>query len=131
MSGSAARQRVLIVDDSVDSAESLAMWLRLMEHDVRTVHHGAAALEAAIRFRPDVVLLDIGLPGMSGYEVARQLRARPETKHALLVALTGFGAPEDRRRSEAAGFDHHLVKPIDPDALAELIAGPPPPRAVK
>ena len=105
-------RRILVVDDNADSAESLAVVLRLSGHDVRTAPDGPAALQAARAGPPDVVLLDIGLPGMSGYDVARELRsahgARP-----LLVALTGYGQPEDRVRSQRAGFDLHLVKPVD------------------
>ena len=84
-------------------------------------HDGHAALDAARGFHPDVVLLDIGLPGMNGYDVARRLRVDPEVPALTLVALTGFGQDEDRRRASAAGFDHHLTKPVEYDALAELI----------
>jgi two-component system CheB/CheR fusion protein len=105
-------RRVLIVDDNVDAAESLATVLRLSGHEVYTVHDGAAALTVAEDVRPEVVLLDIGLPGMNGFEVAKQLRARTDLAHMMLVALTGYGQEEDRQRSLAAGFDHHLVKPV-------------------
>jgi PAS domain S-box-containing protein len=120
-------RRVLVVDDNRDAAESLAMLLRATGHEVRTAHAGPAALEAARAHRPEVVLLDIGLPGLDGYEVARRLRAEPGFKGALLVALTGYGQDEDRRRSQAAGFDLHLVKPVDlatlQDALSRAGAG--------
>ncbi|MFO1431875.1 MAG: ATP-binding protein [Candidatus Competibacteraceae bacterium] len=114
--------RILVVDDNVDVAESMAVLLELEGHQVRTVYTAHAALEAARTFRPDVVLLDIGLPGMDGYEVARRLRASPATRHVLLIALTGYGREEDRARSKAAGFDRHLVKPVEPEALNALIA---------
>jgi CheY-like chemotaxis protein len=110
------------VDDNVDAAESLAMLLRLGRHDVRTAHDGPTALQVAEAFRPEVVLLDIGLPRMDGYEVARQLREREGMGKALLVALTGYGQDEDRRRSLEAGFDAHLTKPADPSVLQRLLA---------
>jgi PAS domain S-box-containing protein len=114
-------QRILVVDDNIDSAESLATMLRLLGHEVHTVYDGPAAVRAAATFAPEVVLLDIGLPGMDGYEVARQLRALPQVRGAVLVAQTGWGQEEDRRRSREAGFDHHLVKPVDPAALREVL----------
>ncbi len=113
--------RVLVVDDNVDAAESLATLLRLEGQDVRVAHDGPAALEAAPAYRPDVVFLDIGMPGMDGYEVARRLRREPGLEGVLLVALTGWGQDEDRRRSREAGFDEHLVKPVDPAAVATLL----------
>jgi signal transduction histidine kinase/DNA-binding response OmpR family regulator len=118
----AAPRRVLIVDDNVDGAESLSLMLQLAGHQVQIVHNGPDALEAAPAFRPDVVLLDIGLPGMNGYEVARRLREQPELASTLLVALTGYGQEEDRQRGREAGFDQHLVKPVDPPVLASLLA---------
>jgi two-component system CheB/CheR fusion protein len=120
--GLTARHRILVVDDNRDSAESLATLLRLVGNDVRTAHDGPRALEAAAAYHPDLVLLDIGLPGLNGYEVARRLRAEPNHHRAVLVAVTGYGGEEDRRRSLAAGFDHHMVKPIDFDALRALLA---------
>jgi CheY-like chemotaxis protein len=108
------------VDDNVDAAESLALLLRLAGHEVRVVHDGPAALETAQAYHPDAVLLDIGLPGMSGYEVAERLRAEPGGA-ALLVALTGYGRQEDRRRSQAAGFDVHLTKPVAPEELERVL----------
>ncbi len=113
--------RVLVVDDNVDAAESLAMLLRLSGYDVRTANDGSAALEAARAFHPEAVVLDVGLPGMDGYEVARRLRREPGAEGLLLIALTGYGQEEDQRRSARAGFDHHLVKPADPIALDKLL----------
>jgi two-component system CheB/CheR fusion protein len=114
-------RRVLVVDDNVDAAESLAMLLRVEGHEVRTAHDGATALDAAQAYRPEVVLLDIGLPKMDGYEVAQRLRRLPDSKSALVVALTGYGQEEDRRRAEEAGFDVHLVKPVDLAVLYSLL----------
>jgi signal transduction histidine kinase len=122
-SAPAVGSRVLIVDDNADSAESLAMLLAVRGHEVRTAPDGPAALDAAEEFRPEAVILDIGLPGMDGYEVARRLRGRG-LANAFLVAVTGYGADEDRLRAEEAGFDAHLVKPADPDTLERLLARP-------
>jgi CheY-like chemotaxis protein len=105
--------RVLVVDDNVDAADSLGMLLQLQGHDVRLVHDGLDALAAVREFRPDAILLDLGLPGIDGYEVARQLRMDVELRQPRLIALTGWGSEDDRRRALAAGFDHHLVKPVD------------------
>jgi CheY-like chemotaxis protein len=113
--------RVLLVDDNVDAAESLAMLLRLWGHEVAVAHDGPAALRAAAAQRPQVALLDIGLPGMDGHEVARRLRSQPGLGPVVLVALTGWGQDEDRRRSQEAGFDHHLTKPVELSALRELL----------
>jgi signal transduction histidine kinase/ActR/RegA family two-component response regulator len=124
------RRRVLVVDDNRDAAESLALLLGVAGHEARVSHDGPSALAAAAEFRPDAVLLDIGLPGMDGYEVARRLRAETDTGRALLVALTGYGQEEDQRRALAAGFDHHLIKPADLDALTALLASVPAPVAV-
>jgi len=112
---------VLVVEDNEDAAEGLAMILRLWGHDVHVAYDAAAALEAAERHTPDVVLSDLGLPGMSGYELAQRLRERPGFGRAVLIALSGYGRDEDRRRAVEAGFDHHLVKPPDLDALARLL----------
>jgi CheY-like chemotaxis protein len=109
------------VDDNTDAAESLAMLLRALGHDVLTVHDGEQAVAAAAGFRPDVVLLDIGLPKMNGYEAARRIRDQGG-RGVTLVALTGWGQEEDRRRSREAGFDHHLTKPVAPAVLLELLA---------
>jgi len=116
-----AGARVLVVDDSVDSAETLGELLKIWGHDVRLAHDGPAAVEAARDYRPDVILLDIGLPGMDGFAVARQLRTEG-LQTRLLVALTGYGEQTDKQRSQEAGFHHHMVKPVDPDALQKLIA---------
>jgi CheY-like chemotaxis protein len=113
---------VLLVDDNRDSAESLAQLLRLFGHEIWQAYSGREALAAARSRHPDLVLLDIGMPDISGYEVARQIRAEPALAGATLVALTGYGAEEDRRRSFAAGFDAHLVKPIDFEALERILA---------
>ena len=121
-------RRILVVDDNHDAAESLALLLRAEGHEVRTAHDGATALDAVRAYQPEIVLLDIGLPKMDGYEVARRLRAQEGTRRALLVALTGYGQEEDRRRAAEAGFDAHLVKPADLGALHALLgegqAGP-------
>jgi signal transduction histidine kinase/ActR/RegA family two-component response regulator len=114
--------RVLLVDDNVDAAESLAMLLRLWGHEVAVAHDGPSALRAAAAHRPEVALLDISLPGMDGYELARRLRPQHGLERTVLVALTGWGQDEDRRRSQEAGFDHHLVKPVDLSDLQELLA---------
>ncbi len=105
--------RVLVIDDNVDVAESLAMLLTFSGHEARMAHDGRSALEAALEFRPDLVLLDIGLPGLSGFEVAKQIRREPTLAPIVLVAMTGYGLETDRQRSRDAGFDHHLVKPAD------------------
>jgi PAS domain S-box-containing protein len=118
--------RVLVVDDNRDAAESLAMLLRLQGHDVRVRYDGTSALETASTYRPAIIFLDIGLPGMDGFDVARRLRETPGLENTVLAALTGWGQAEARRRSTDAGFHHHLVKPPDPDALGELLAALPP-----
>jgi signal transduction histidine kinase/DNA-binding response OmpR family regulator len=120
-----ARRRVLVVDDNVDAAEGMALLLRLSGHEVRTAHDGPSALGAVDAFRPELVLLDIGLPRMDGYEVARRLRARPELAALRLVAITGYGQEEDRQRCKEAGFDQHLVKPVDPQVLQQLLGSGP------
>jgi len=114
-------ERILVVDDNVDAAESLSRLLRLQAHEVRVAYDGLAALAAASDMNPDVVLLDIGLPELDGLEVARSLRARGDGPRPLLVAMTGFGQAEDRARTAAAGFDHHLTKPVDPKLLQTLL----------
>jgi two-component system, OmpR family, response regulator len=113
--------RILVVDDNVDAAESIAMLLSLDGHDVRSVHDAQRALDLAAEFGPDLVLLDIGLPGMDGYEVARRLRLRQDVTNVRLVAVTGYGQQEDRDRARDAGFDQHLVKPVEPDALNAVL----------
>jgi PAS domain S-box-containing protein len=117
-------RRILVVDDNRDSAESMAMLLRLFGNDVRTVQDGRLALEVAAAYHPNVVLLDIGLPGLDGMEVCRRLRARHDEIQPLIVALTGYGMEEDRRRSKEAGFDSHMVKPVDLEMLQELLSQP-------
>jgi CheY-like chemotaxis protein len=116
--------RVLVVDDCPDTTAALAILLRCWSHDVRVAHDGPAALETAAGFRPDVVLLDVGLPGMDGYEVARRLRGEVGLARALLVAVTGYGQEADRLSREA-GCDRHLLKPVDLDALQGLLASSP------
>jgi hypothetical protein len=118
-------RRVLVVDDNIDAAESVAMILRLDGHQVRLAHDGAEALRAAEQFEPDVVVLDIGLPGMNGYEVAERLRRQARSRKPVLVALTGYAQESDRQRAAAAGFDHHLTKPVEPVALQDLLASLP------
>jgi len=114
--------RVVVLDDNVDAAESLAMLLELWGHDVKVLHDPAQALAAARAHCAEVVFLDIGLPGIDGYELARRFRQDEELSHVLLIALTGYGLQEDRGRAEAAGFNHHFVKPVDPDVLRDLLS---------
>lgn len=120
------RRRILVVDDNLDSAESLAMLLKHAGHEIRTAHDGLEALEAAEAFRPDVILLDIGMPKLNGIEVARRIRKKPWGGSIVLVALTGWGQQEDRARSREAGFDDHLVKPVEHATLTRLLADLPP-----
>ena len=117
----AVGRRILVVDDNVDVVETTTMLLSLSGHQVRSAKDGLQALHVATEFRPDVVLLDIGLPLMDGYEVARRLRQAPQTAGALLIALTGYGQQGDRERGKDAGFDEHMLKPVDPHALARLL----------
>jgi CheY-like chemotaxis protein/two-component sensor histidine kinase len=119
------RRRVLIVDDSTDGAESMAMLLDFLGHETHKAYDGHTAVAEAERLRPDVVLLDIGLPGLNGYEVCAHIRTQPWGKAMMLVAVTGWGQEEDRHRSKAAGFDAHLVKPVSHERLAEVLATPP------
>ncbi len=119
--------RVLIVDDNQDFANSLVTLLTLSGHEARALYNGNAALAVAREFRPNTVLLDLGLPGASGYDVARSLRAENDLPRMQLVALTGYGREEDRERVIAAGFDHHLVKPVDPGLLEAIIDSEPTP----
>lgn len=118
----ACPHRILIIDDNRDAADSLAMLLRLAGHEVQTVYDGPRALALAEAYQPDLVLLDIGLPGMDGHEVAQRLRGERGLGKATLVALTGYGTEEDRQQSKVSGFDYHLVKPVDFDALQQLLA---------
>ena len=115
-------RRILIVDDNRDAATSLAMLLELTGSKTETAYDGPEAIAAAARFQPEVVLLDIGLPGMDGYQVAQRLRAEPWGKSVVLVAVTGWGQDDDHARSKEAGFDAHLVKPVDLDRLLALLA---------
>lgn len=110
-------RHVLVVDDNVDAAEMIGTALQLKGHQVHIAHDGFAAIDAARHHRPDVILLDIGLPGRDGYEVARMLRAEPQFANTKIVALTGYGQQEDQRRAKEAGMDQHLTKPVDPDVL--------------
>jgi PAS domain S-box-containing protein len=114
-------RRILVVDDNQDSATSLAMLLQITGHETYMAHDGATAFEAAEKHRPDVILLDIGLPTLNGYEVCRRLRNQPSGKRTVIIALTGWGQEEDRRKSREAGFDGHLVKPVDYAALMTLL----------
>lgn len=116
------RLRVLVVDDNADAAETLAMLLKHWGHDVKLAVDGPTALETVAAQHPDVVLLDIGLPGMSGYEVAERMRANPALSDTVLVAMTGYGQAEDKKRSRQAGFTLHLVKPVEPPRLQKLLS---------
>ena len=115
--------RVLVVDDNVDAAVTLSMILDASGYVTRVAHDGHAALDAAREFLPRIAFLDIGMPGMSGYDTARAIRATPELARMTLVALTGWGAESDRQRSKEAGFDHHLTKPVQLTVVEELLAG--------
>ncbi len=120
-----ARHRILVADDNADAAASLAMMLSLMGQEVRTAGDGLEAVEAAEAFRPDVILLDIGMPRLNGYDACRRIRQQPWAKDVLIIALTGWGQDEDKRRSQEAGFDRHFVKPVEPATLEKLLAGMP------
>jgi len=113
--------RILVADDNRDSADSCKMLLELSGHTVRVAYEGPEAFDIAAEFQPDVVLLDIGMPQMNGFEVARGIRATAWGADAVLIAITGWGQADDKRRTLAAGFDHHLTKPIDIDTLAALL----------
>jgi CheY-like chemotaxis protein len=117
-----ANYKILIVDDNRDAAMSLAILLKIGGNETQTTHDGLAAIEAAATFHPDVVLLDIGLPKLNGYDVCRRIREQPWGKNMVLVALTGWGTDEDRRLSKEAGFNHHMVKPVDFAGLMSLLA---------
>jgi CheY-like chemotaxis protein len=117
----APKRRLLVVDDNKDAAESMSMLLEMWGHEVAFAYDGPSALETAEQWRPEAVFLDIGLPGMDGYQVAERLRELPQAKDAVLIAITGYGQDDDRLRSRRAGIDHHLVKPVAPDALRSLI----------
>lgn len=113
--------RILIVDDNRDGADSLAMMLRIMGNDTQTAYDGQEGVRISDEFRPDVVLLDIGLPKLNGYEACRRIREQPWGKDIVLVAVTGWGQEDDRRRSQEAGFNFHMAKPVDIAALEELL----------
>ena len=115
-------RRILVVDDNEDASETLALLLRQTGHDVRVAPDGATAQVAAAEFKPNVVLLDIGLPGMDGFEVARRLRALGSERSMLLVAISGYGLDEDRRRAREAGFDHYFTKPVSFATLREFLS---------
>jgi CheY-like chemotaxis protein len=113
--------RILVVDDNREAAASLALLLERMGHEVRTAHDGPGGVSAAKAFAPQVALLDLGLPGLDGLATAREIRAQPGGETIVFIAVTGWGRAEDRRRSQAAGFSHHLLKPLDPAQLARLL----------
>lgn len=115
------RARILIVDDNQDAATSLALLLGIAGNETQIAHDGLEAIETAAEFQPDVILLDIGLPKLNGYEACRRIRDQPWGKHIVLVALTGWSMDEERKESINAGFDHHLVKPVEFDALKGLL----------
>jgi CheY-like chemotaxis protein len=113
---------ILVADDNADAAESLALVMRMWNHEVYVAQTGSAALEIALRNRPDVCILDIGMPGMTGYEAARRIRSQPCGSDTLLLALTGWGQSDDVERAKAAGFNEHMTKPVDFTRLAALLA---------
>jgi CheY-like chemotaxis protein len=114
-------RRLLVADDNEDFATSFAMILQAMGNEVKIAHDGLAALEVAAAFSPEVAFLDIGLPKINGYELARRLKAAPNTRHTLLVAVTGWGQENDKRQASDAGFDHHLVKPVEPHQIQAVL----------
>ena len=116
-------RKILIADDNSDAAVSLSMLLQMMGHETRIAHDGLEAVEIAEHFHPEVVLLDLGMPKLDGYEAVRRMAARPWARSSLLVAITGWGQEADRQRTRQAGFHRHLVKPVDLDALGQLIDG--------
>ncbi len=117
--------RILIVDDNLDAASSLAFLLNIAGNETQTAHDGLQAIETAAKFRPDVILLDIGLPKLNGYQACRRIREQPWGKHIVLVALTGWGLEEEGPEAKDAGFDYHLVKPVEFDSLKGLLGGAP------
>ena len=122
--GALLRKRVLIADDNVDAASTLGMLLEFAGHEVSIAHDGAQALELAGRLRPDFAILDIGMPGLTGYDVARRIRREPWGRAMVLVAVTGWGQETDRRDASEAGFDHHVTKPADAGAILKLLRLP-------
>ena len=119
----AGERRVLVVEDNVDAADTMQLILKISGYEARTAHDGASAVRIAREFQPQVVFLDIGLPGKDGYQVARELRGLPQMQSAFLVALTGYGHDDDRRRANEAGFNAFQVKPVAPEALDQLLKG--------
>ncbi len=115
--------RILVVDDNLDAADTLAMLLKMMGNNVRTAHDGEEAVLAAGDLRPHAVLCDIGLPKLNGYEVCRRIRQEPWGANVILIAMTGWGQSDDRRKSKEAGFDHHMVKPVEPQSVMTLLVG--------
>jgi CheY-like chemotaxis protein len=122
---STGQHRILVVDDNLDSAKSLALMLRMMGNETRTANDGLEALEIAADYEPNLIMLDIGMPRLNGYETARRIRDEKWGRDIVLVALTGWGQEEDRRKSHEAGFDSHIVKPIEPDSLEKLLSSLP------
>jgi CheY-like chemotaxis protein len=120
--GTAGGLRILVADDNEDAAETMSVLLEVMGHEVRRVHDGEAAVEMVAGFDPQLVLLDIGMPKLNGYDTCRRIRVRDGGAVRTLVAVTGWGQPQDLKTSSEAGFDHHLVKPVDIDTLVQLIA---------
>jgi len=116
-----AGMKILIADDNKDAADSIGMLLRMNGHDVRVVYNGLDAVATANSMQPDAIVLDIGMPKLNGFDVARQIRRQAWAGRAVLVALSGWGQPDDRLRSQQAGFDQHLIKPVEPDALESIL----------
>jgi CheY-like chemotaxis protein len=114
-------RRVLVVDDNIDAAESIASLLSLSGHEVQTAHDGQAALRIALSFRPEFIFLDLGMPGLDGFAVAQRLRAEPGFDKVRIIAVTGYGTEQDRRRCLEGGFDQHYLKPVDPKFLESLL----------
>jgi CheY-like chemotaxis protein len=123
---SGPRHRLLVADDNADSVTTLSLMLEAMGHEVRTAHDGVQTVEMAESFRPDAILMDIGMPGLNGFDACARIRARPWASDVFIVALTGWGQDEDKNRSRAAGFDRHLVKPVEPATLEHMIRALPP-----
>jgi CheY-like chemotaxis protein len=123
--GHTVRRRILIADDNQDSARSLAIMLKFLGNEVQTAHDGQEAVDLAASYQPEVVLLDIGMPKLNGYDAASYIRQQPWGRSVVLIALTGWGQEEDKRRSQEAGFDYHLVKPVEPDVLKKVLKSAP------
>jgi CheY-like chemotaxis protein len=117
------RSRAVIIDDNRDAATTMSMFVEELGGSAVTAHDGASGLAAIETFHPDIVFMDIGMPGLDGYEVCRRIRQMPSQQHVVLVAVTGWGQAQDKRRALDVGFDAHLTKPVDPDAVAQLLAG--------